>query len=84
MNIISYWLTLFTIRISIIPDPSFGVVGTVVPVHVPIGTQMQTGAAGDGAEIDGIGIIAAIGLYIGNGGGNNGNLLRETKMESEY
>lgn len=46
---------------------------------------MQTGAVGteiDGIDgIDGIGIIAAIGLYIGNGGGNNGNLLRETEME---
>lgn len=48
---------------------------------------MQTCAAV--AEIDGIGIgidgidIAWIGLYIGNGGGNNGNLLRETKIKSE-
>lgn len=67
-------------RISIIPVPSFGGDGTVVPVHVPTGIQMQT--CGTGAAIDGIGIIAGIGLYIGNGGGNNGNL-RETEMESE-
>lgn len=31
---------------SIIPEPSFGGDGTVVPVHVPVGIQMQTGDAG--------------------------------------
>lgn len=38
-----FLLTLFTIRISIIPDPSVldGIVDGGVPVQVPIGTQMQ-------------------------------------------
>lgn len=75
---------MFTIRISIKPIPSFGTDGVAVPVQVPIGTQMQVCIAGGmiGCAICGIGIIAGNGLYIGNGGGNNGNLLRETKIKS--
>lgn len=71
---------MFTIRISINPIPLFGADGIVVPVHVPIGMQMQVCTVDGviGCVICGIGIIAGNGLYIGNGGGNNGNLLRET------
>lgn len=76
---------MFTIRISIKPVPPFGVDGIAVPVHVPIGIQMQvcTAGVGIGCVICGIGIIAGNGLYIGNGGGGgkNGNLLRQTKMK---
>lgn len=32
---------MFTIRMSIMPDPSLGFVGVVPPAHVPIGTQMH-------------------------------------------
>lgn len=87
INILNGEHTLFTIRISIKPIPLFGTDGTAVPVHVPIGIQMQVCTAGAGAGVFGggncgIGIIAGNGLYIGNGGGNNGNLLRETKIKS--
>lgn len=73
--------TLFTIRMSIIPPPSFGRDGIVGIVHVPVGMQMHV----CGGAIGGIGMIVGNGNGDMNGGGRNGNLPRETntKIESE-
>lgn len=68
---------MFTIRISIIPEPSFGVDGTVVPVHVPIGTQIHVCTA----PWNGCGVAVWIGTWNGLNSGNgvnNGKPARET------
>lgn len=70
--------TLFTIRISISPDPSTGI-GDTVPLQVPIGAHTQVccrdGDVYDGCVAD---VITWNGFNIGNGV-KNGNPVRETK-----
>lgn len=71
--------TLFTIRISISPDPSTGIGDTVVPLHVPIGAHTQVccryGDVYVGCVTD---VITRNGFNIGNGV-KKGNSVRETK-----
>lgn len=53
-------ITLFTIRMSIIPEPSIGFDGDV-PAHVPIGTQMH------------VCVLLLLGVVVVKNGGNVGN-----------
>lgn len=63
---------MLTIRISMSPVPSLlGVVGIMVPVHEPIGTQIQvcvddTGVIGEGVVVNVVAIVGSV--FDGNDG----------------